>query len=329
MESQQNIYLKIVKKVILYSWRGYQVVLGLILVALLWGISSLADYLKYWEIQKLAEQNPSTTSFMNAEYERLQMSNSGPEDILYSWIPYEEIPAVLREMVLIAEDAKFYDHVGFDLSEIEYAIVSNHQKGEKARGASTISQQLVKNLYLSSDKKMSRKIREAGITLLLENRLTKRRILELYLNIAQFGPGVFGVSEGAEYQFGKELSRLSTSQLARLVAVIPSPKHWRANSLKGSYKRHFSRILKNYALYKGLKKRVDFDDLDWKKDLFKELNNIIDEGKWGKLKTMPAIDHSTDSSERIENEQPSVYKASSKRRLKRASKSKQMPVTNW
>ncbi|MGL1934728.1 MAG: monofunctional biosynthetic peptidoglycan transglycosylase [Fibrobacterales bacterium] len=328
MESRQNIYLKIVKKVVLYCWRGYQIVLGLILIALVWGLLSLANYLKYWEIKMLAEHNPTTTSFMNVEYERLQMSNSGSEDILYSWISYEEIPAVLREMVLIAEDAKFYDHAGFDLSEIEYAIVSNHQKGEKARGASTISQQLVKNLYLSSDKKMSRKIREAGITVLLENSLTKRRILELYLNIAQFGPGVFGVSEGAHYHFGKELSRLSIPQMARLVAVIPSPRNWRANSLKGSYKRHFKRILKNYALYKGLKKRVDFDDLDWKKDLFNELNSIIDEGKWGKLKTMPAVMLSPDSSERLED-QLKINKKVSKRRPKRASKKKKMPITNW
>src|SRR6185295_18077858 len=110
----------------------------------------------------------------------------------------DSIPKQVQEVLLVAEDAKFFDHQGLDLEEIEYAMVSNHQAGKKFRGASTLTQQVAKNLYLSKDKEMSRKMREAAITLLLEQYLSKDRILEIYLNVAQFDARVFGIRAAAE-----------------------------------------------------------------------------------------------------------------------------------
>ncbi len=302
MDIQQKS-TQILKTSLLVIWRFYQIAIGALLILIFVGLMRTADYFKVFDVLDLEDTTPEMTAFMSNEYDRLfeeylQNNKEGDKPrISYTWVDIDSIPMLIQELVLVAEDAKFYQHDGFDFSEIEYAIVANHQKGVRARGASTISQQLVKNLFLSSKKRMSRKIREAGITAVLENFLTKERILELYLNVAQFGPGVFGVYEGAEYHYGKPLQELTIKECARLVAVIPGPMIWDVKSRRKSYRRHKSRVLKNYALLKGMKHSVDFSEETWKEEVFKQLAEVVEEAKWGRLLTKPkSIRKTTDSS---------------------------------
>jgi monofunctional biosynthetic peptidoglycan transglycosylase len=143
--------------------------------------------------------------------------------IRQKWIELEAIPKLLQETVRVTEDASFYQHKGIDFAELKAAIKKNWQKGEYARGASTITQQLAKNLYLSTDKSIIRKIKELLITLRLEKDLSKDRIFELYLNVIEWGPGIFGVEMAAEHYFNKPVGQLTLEQIVRLVAVIPRP----------------------------------------------------------------------------------------------------------
>src|SRR5690606_29294455 len=159
-------------------------------------------------------------------------------EIRRTWVPLDSIPRALKQLVLVAEDAKFYTHQGFDLEQIEYALVSNHQAGRAMRGASTITQQTAKNLYLGAEKDLNRKIREAVLALLLEQTLTKDRIFEVYLNIAQFGPGVFGVREGARHHFDRDVRDLTPEQMLALAALLPSPTRWNPAHPTAAYLSH-------------------------------------------------------------------------------------------
>ena len=139
------------------------------------------------------------------------------------WVSFKEIPNLLKQTVRISEDANFYFHEGIDLEELELSIKKNLEKGEFARGASTITQQLAKNLYLSTQKSIWRKIREFFISRELESTLSKNRIFHLYLNIIEYGKGIFGVSAASRYYFGKSVSQLNDEEIIRMTAVIPKP----------------------------------------------------------------------------------------------------------
>jgi monofunctional biosynthetic peptidoglycan transglycosylase len=195
----------------------------------------------------------------------------------------EKIPRILRDLALVAEDAKFYRHPGFDFEQIEYALVSNHQAGKPARGASTISQQVAKNLFLSGDKAMSRKLHEAAITLVMEEVLGKDRILELYLNIAQLGPGVFGVKAGSKHHFGKQPSELTEQEALSLMTLLPSPEKWSPDSRRGVYQSHKRRVAKNYALFRG--RGLAADTLDGEAELraLDGIDSIMTEERWKPL----------------------------------------------
>jgi monofunctional biosynthetic peptidoglycan transglycosylase len=133
--------------------------------------------------------------------------------------------------VIVAEDGTFYEHAGVDWYEIEESIEKNLEKGRTARGASTISQQLSKNLYLSTSKTPLRKLKELVITLRIERMLSKRRILELYLNIIEWGPGIFGVEAASRKYFNKPAAELSRDEAIRMASVIPSPLRHQPNTL--------------------------------------------------------------------------------------------------
>lgn len=159
---------------------------------------------------------PPTTAFM------LQ---SEVRPVQYQWVPMERIAKVAGQAVIAAEDQKFPTHSGFDLAAIRKAQAHN-RKSRRIRGASTISQQTAKNLFLWPGGGYFRKGIEAVYTLLLETFWGKERILEVYLNIAEFGPGIYGVEAASQRYFGKPAAKLTAAEAARLAAVLPSPRRW-------------------------------------------------------------------------------------------------------
>lgn len=170
---------------------------------------------------------PPTSMFMLARHvERLLESKPGPP-ILYEWIPREKIPAHMALAVVAAEDQNFPRHFGFDLDAIARAVEYN-ETHERTRGASTITQQTVKNLFLWSGRSLVRKGLEAGLTILAELLWSKERILEIYLNIAEFGDGTYGVGSAAKRFFGKTPQHLSQREASLLASVLPNPKRLRA-----------------------------------------------------------------------------------------------------
>ena len=169
--------------------------------------------------------NPTSTAFMREELDQLRAKN--PRARLYQqWVPYSRISANLKRAVVAAEDAKFIDHAGFDWEAIEKAIQKNEREGHVVAGASTISQQLAKNLFLSGERTWLRKGEEAAITWMLESTLSKRRILELYLNFAEWGDGIYGAEAAARHHFGISASALEPEQSAWLAAILPSPHRY-------------------------------------------------------------------------------------------------------
>lgn len=175
-------------------------------------------YLSLPPVRVLKHMNPVRSAFMARQY-----GEKGPR---IRWTYYNEISPLFIRALLIAEDDKFFHHSGFDLDSIRRSLDENLRAGRLVSGASTITQQLAKNLYLSTEKTWLRKAREALITLKLENRLSKKRILELYMNLVEFGPDVFGVYPAAEFFFQKTPARLGVEESIRLVSVLPYPhKH--------------------------------------------------------------------------------------------------------
>lgn len=160
---------------------------------------------------------PPTTAFM------LQ---SAVKPVRYQWVPAAQIAEVARLAVVAAEDQKFHTHQGFDIEAIEKAYAYNQKAKKKKRGASTISQQVAKNLFLWPGGGYFRKGVEAGFTVLIETLWGKQRILEVYLNVAEFGPGIYGVEAASQAYFKKAAAKLAPEEAARLAAVLPSPRRW-------------------------------------------------------------------------------------------------------
>ncbi len=182
----------------------------------------------YWlvtlpEVAALAETNPSSTAFI--ETRTAQAHEQGRRvKSRQRWVPLSRISPHLKRAVIVAEDASFYLHDGFDWGGIKDAAISNLKRGKLQRGGSTITQQLAKNLYLSPEKNLLRKFREAIITRTLEKHLTKPRILELYLNVVEWGHHVYGAEAAARHHFKKSADRLTREEAALLAAILPSPR---------------------------------------------------------------------------------------------------------
>lgn len=160
------------------------------------------------------------------------------------WVSMDEISPWMGLAVIAAEDQKFPDHWGFDVSAIEKAIAHNERNENRVRGASTLSQQTAKNLFLWDGRSYVRKGLEAGLTLGMEVVWTKRRILTVYLNIAEFGEGIFGVEEASQRYFHKPASRLTASEAALLAAVLPNPIRFKANAPSGYVRQRQQWILR-------------------------------------------------------------------------------------
>ncbi len=193
-----------------------------IIILLVVVIGGFYFFLGLPDVSELKIKNPRSTALMVQRYREAKKEDATYR-IRQKWIDLEAMPKLLRETVRVTEDASFYQHKGIDFAELKEAIKKNWQKGTYARGASTISQQLAKNLYLSTDKSIIRKIKELLITIRLEKDLSKDRIFELYLNVIEWGPGIFGVEVAAEHYFNKSVGQLTLEEIVRLVAVIPRP----------------------------------------------------------------------------------------------------------
>ena len=176
----------------------------------------------YISVAKLKTENPTETALMR---QRLREAHRDGKTlkVMQRWVPLSRISKSLVDAVIVAEDGTFYSHGGVDWFEVRESIEKNIDQGRAARGASTITQQLAKNLFLSTSKDPIRKLKELIITLLLENQLEKNRILEIYLNVIEWGRGVFGVEAAAQTYFGKPASVVTLEEATRLAAVIPSP----------------------------------------------------------------------------------------------------------
>lgn len=171
---------------------------------------------------------PTETSFMAQRMAELHARNPKAQ-LRYQWVPYDRIAVDLKRALIAAEDAKFAGHHGFDWDGIQAAMEKNRQRGRVVSGGSTITQQLAKNLFLTPERSYWRKAEEAVATVLLEAMLPKQRILELYLNVIEWGNGVFGAEAAARRYFGVSAAQLSTAQAARLAAMVPSPRVFERN----------------------------------------------------------------------------------------------------
>jgi len=141
-----------------------------------------------------------------------------------AWTPLKEVPVTMKWAVIVAEDANFFEHQGIDIDAMKEALKYDLQHKRLARGASTITQQLAKNIYLSREKSLLRKAREILLATSIERKLTKGRILELYLNLVELGPLVHGIGHGARYHFAKPASELTPAECATLAAILPGPR---------------------------------------------------------------------------------------------------------
>lgn len=206
--------------------------------------------LPYGDIERLMVENPNETAFMRWHAEAAREKGK-PFTKIQRWVPLKQIPNVVIDAVIVAEDGTFWSHSGFDWFEFKESLLRNLREFRFARGASTITQQLVKNLYLSSSKDPFRKLKEWILTWKMERTLSKSRILELYLNVIEWGNGVYGVEAAANYYFGKSASALTREESARLAAIIPNPKRYRADS-DSRYVLHRTRMILSRMEARGL-----------------------------------------------------------------------------
>ncbi|MCL2873242.1 MAG: monofunctional biosynthetic peptidoglycan transglycosylase [Betaproteobacteria bacterium] len=172
------------------------------------------------------------------------MKEKNPKATLrQTWVPYERISRSLKLAVVAAEDDRFLDHSGFDWDGMTQALEKNLKRGKTVAGGSTISQQLAKNLFLSSRRSYMRKIEEAIITVMIETVWSKKRILEVYLNVAEWGDGIFGAEEAARTYYGISAAQLDDTQAARLAVMLPNPRHYQ-KSFPPRLEAHAQRIEK-------------------------------------------------------------------------------------
>jgi monofunctional biosynthetic peptidoglycan transglycosylase len=194
-------------------------------------------------VSALQTTNPTTTALI--ESREAQAKQQGRQvGHHWIWVPLSRISPHLRQAVVAAEDASFFTHEGFDWEGMKDAVVYNLEKGELKRGGSTITQQLAKNLYLSSERSLFRKAREALITRSLEHHLSKDRILELYLNVAEWGDGVYGAEAGSRHHFQKPARDLTADEAAWLAAILPSPRRYDPLRKTTALTRRYERILR-------------------------------------------------------------------------------------
>jgi monofunctional biosynthetic peptidoglycan transglycosylase len=187
------------------------------------------------DVAALQSSNPETTAF-------IERNRAEGLELRWQWVTMTRISPELQKAVVVAEDISFFSHDGFDRSELKVAF-QEAISGKRLRGASTITQQLAKNLWLSPSRSPLRKLREALLTRRLERHLSKLRILELYLNVVEFGPGLFGVEAAASYYFGLSASELDAERAAQLAASLPRPASWHPGVESRAYAGYVEDVL--------------------------------------------------------------------------------------
>ena len=207
------------KTALVWLRRGLVSLLAVFAAYQLW----LLGWVAYW-----GRVDPDMTSFMEIRLAELRAKRPDAR-LAKQWMPYERISPQLKRALVSAEDGKFMQHYGFDWDGIQKAMEKNERKGKAVAGGSTITQQLAKNLFLSPERSLLRKGEEAVITLMIETLWSKRRVLEVYLNVIEWGNGVFGAEAAARHYFGIGAGQLSAEQAARLAAMVPSPRFYDRN----------------------------------------------------------------------------------------------------
>ena len=203
--------------------RAFGWLAGALLLALFAWHAYVAATIWWWR-----DHPPRETAFMASRMSELREKNPKAE-IRYRFVPYDRIATSLKRAMIAAEDSRFVEHEGFDWDGIQLALEKNQKKGRIVAGGSTITQQLAKNLFLSPARSYVRKAEEAVITVMLEYILDKERIFELYLNVIEWGTGIFGAEAAAQRYFATTAARLSPEQAARLAAMAPNPRFYERN----------------------------------------------------------------------------------------------------
>lgn len=198
---------------------GLGILAGLIIALQLW----FFGHVLWWRTH-----DPDSTAFMRARIAAAEREGK-PLKLRHKWVPYEKISPHLKRALITAEDDTFAEHDGFNWAAIQKALEKNEQRGKVVAGGSTITQQLAKNLFLSGDRSFVRKGQEAVIAVMLETTMDKRRIFEIYLNVIEWGNGVFGAEAAARHYFGTSAAQLSSEQAARLAAMVPRPRFYDRN----------------------------------------------------------------------------------------------------
>jgi monofunctional biosynthetic peptidoglycan transglycosylase len=231
----------------------------LLLAGLVAGLAALGLWLGWealtWpDVAALAEDDPETTAFIERYRGRGWF---GPRrEVEWKRVSYARISSNLKRAVIVSEDIEFFSHHGFSRREARAALEDAWEEKKLPRGASTITQQLAKNLWLSPSRNPLRKVKEAILTWQLERQLKKRRILELYLNVVEFGPGVYGAEAAARHYFGKSARNLTVRQAAELAAGLPRPRTWHPGSKSKAYRSKVRSIERRMAKAGWLRRRV-------------------------------------------------------------------------
>src|SRR4051794_13500353 len=202
------------------------------------------------DVAGLAHAHPQTTAFIE-KYRGWGIF--GPKrKVEQVWVPYSRIAASFKRAVIVSEDMRFFAHNGFDDAEIRAALKDAWEEKTFPRGASTISQQVAKNLWLSGSYNPLRKVKEAILTHQLESNLSKRRILEIYLNVAEFGAGIYGAEAAARHYFHKSAASLTDRQGAELSVALPRPKSWHPGAKSRGYQREVRYTVRRMAVARWL-----------------------------------------------------------------------------
>jgi monofunctional biosynthetic peptidoglycan transglycosylase len=199
---------------------GLKVLLGMFVLA---ALLVTYEYLNMPDVAKLKNTNPTPTALMQIRDEQLLRKGLKPLR-KQVWVPYGDFSDALKRAVILGEDAGFFSHQGVDLFELKEAVKEDLERGRFKRGASTITMQLARNLYLSPEKSLLRKLREIMIAFEMERVLSKQRIMEIYLNVAEWGPGLYGAEAAAQHYFSKPALSLTAGEAATLAALLPSPR---------------------------------------------------------------------------------------------------------
>ncbi len=213
-------------------------------------VYGLVELITWPDVASLADEHPETTAFI------AQWEHDTGEQARQTWVPYARISPHLKRAVLVSEDINFFSHHGFDTGEIEQALQTAWEEKRFPRGASTLTQQLAKNLWLSPSRNPLRKVKEALLTHQLEENLTKHRILEIYLNVVELGPGIYGAEAAARHYFGVSAAELDPRQAAELAAALPNPDDWHPGATSRRYRGRVATVLRRMAKAQFLWKEI-------------------------------------------------------------------------